>query len=95
MRAKRLVRDGVGWLHVFLAIAIRPRLWWIALRQSIRVARERWWRRAPFLPLPDRNYLRFRLETAYGEVTAPRPADLIGYLEWCATSTNSSSGRRR
>jgi hypothetical protein len=95
MRPKRIVRDGLGWLRAFLAVATRPALWWVALRQTGRIARERWWRRAPFLPLPDADYLRFRLETAYGEVTAPRPEDLVGYLEWCAASAHSAHGRRR
>ena len=66
-----------------------------ALRQTARIARERWWRRAPFLPIPDGDYLRFRLETAYGEVVAPRPADLVGYLEWCAAAAHPGPGRRR
>jgi len=71
-------------LGAVLALAIRPRLWPTAVRQALRIARPRWWRRAPFLPLPDAEYLRFRLETAYGERVAPRPADLVAYLEWCA-----------
>jgi hypothetical protein len=60
----------------------RPTLWPTALRQGLRVARRGWWRRPPFLPLPDREYLRFRLETQYGD-TAPDPDDLVTYLEWC------------
>ena len=44
-----------------------------------------WWRRAPFLPLPAPEYLRFRIETAYGGAgdQEPRPADLLTYLRWC------------
>ena len=77
------MRDAPRWIAVFLAIVVRPRLWWVALRQLVRVARPRWWNRPPFLPLPDAEYLRFRLITAYGEVIAPKPADLVAYLEWC------------
>jgi hypothetical protein len=61
----------------------RPRLWLIAARQALRIARPRWWKHSPFMPLPDAGYLRFRLETAYGEMVAPKPADLVSYLEWC------------
>ena len=75
----------------FLAVVVRPRLWWVAVRQAARIARPRWWRRAPFLPIPDADYLRFRLETAYGEVIAPRPADLVAYLEWCAEAPQPGS----
>ena len=42
------------------------RLWATALRQGVRMCPPGWWRRPPFLPLPDREYLRFRLETQYG-----------------------------
>jgi hypothetical protein len=71
-------------MRAFFAIALRPRLWWVAVRQAARIARPNWWRRAPFLPIPNADYLRFRLETAYGAVVAPKPADLVSYLEWCA-----------
>jgi hypothetical protein len=33
--------------------------------------------------VPDRAYLRFRLETAYGPDQAPVPDDLVAYLRWC------------
>jgi hypothetical protein len=72
-----------AWIRAFLAIAARPHLWLIAARQAMRIARPRWWRHLPFLPLPDAGYLRFRLETAYGEMVAPNPDDLVSYLEWC------------
>jgi hypothetical protein len=95
MGPRRLARETARWARVFFTVAIHPRLWWIAARQALRIARPRWWRQAPFLPLPDPEYLRFRLETAYGEVIAPRPADLIAYLEWCGDRAWPASGRRR
>jgi hypothetical protein len=61
----------------------RPGLWPTALRQAGRLARPRWWRRPPFLPLPDPDYLRFRLETQYGATGRIEPGDLVVYLEWC------------
>ena len=95
VRSRGLARDGARWLLAFLAVVIRPRLWWTAARQAVRVARPRWWRRAPFLPIPDAAYLRFRLETAYGDVIAPRPADLVAYLEWCGERPKPRSRRHR
>jgi hypothetical protein len=59
------------------------------------MARPEWWRRAPFLPLPPSAYLRFRLETAYGAVTAPEPADLVAYLTWCGSDGSTTASRRR
>jgi hypothetical protein len=34
--------------------------------------------------LPDRAYLRFRLETQYGDPDRrPTAADVVSYLRWC------------
>lgn len=73
-----------------LAVLRRVDLWPIAVRQSLRLAPRGWWRRAPFLPLPARDYLHFRMVTAYGGDGDPDlvpdadPADdLVTYLEWC------------
>lgn len=66
------------------SVAARPWLWWTALVQLSRLAAPGWWRRRPFLPLPDRDYLAFRLQTMYGDSThEPEPHDLVAYLEWC------------
>lgn len=68
-------------------VASHPSLWPTAVRQLIRLAPPRWWRQRPFLPLPDAEYLRFRLETQYGaqsDATASIDAsDLVVYLRWC------------
>lgn len=71
------------WLAVAGALARHPRLWATAVRQALRLARPGWWRRSPFLPLPDEDYLRFRLETQYGSDRDPVPADVVTYLHWC------------
>jgi hypothetical protein len=67
------------------AVIRRPELWLTALRQTRVLARPGWWRRPPFLPLPSRAYLRFRLQTAYGgDGTGPiEGEDLVSYLRWC------------
>jgi len=79
-----------GWPLAAVAAALlrRPDLWRTAVRQGVRLAPRGWWRRPPFVPLPDRGYLRFRMVTAYGG-DGSLPAgqdpveDLLGYLEWC------------
>jgi hypothetical protein len=71
------------WFSVVCALARRPQLWSTALRQLTRLSVRRWWSRPPFLPIPPRAYVRFRLETAYGAHATPRPLDVIRYLEWC------------
>lgn len=71
------------WLAVAGALVRRPALWGTALAQLGRLAAPGWWRRAPFLPLPDVDYLRFRLETQYGDDRSPEPGDVVTYLHWC------------
>ena len=74
------------WGRVLLALVRRPGLWVTAVTQAFRLARPGWWRRPPFLPLPDPDYLQFRLETQYGgegRDREPDPEDLVTYLHWC------------
>lgn len=59
-----------------------PVLWPTAIATALRLAAPGWWRRRPYLPLPDADYLEFRMETQYGSDTEPDPEDLIAYLTW-------------
>ena len=77
------------------AIARRPRLWRPALRQARVLVPERWWRRRPFLPLPDRDWLRFRMTTAYGDPDAPIDVDdLLTWLAWTDTARPAPAPHR-
>ena len=77
---------GSGWwTAAALAVARHPSLWWAAIVQALRLARPGWWHRPPFLPLPDPDYLAFRLETQYGSDHEPEPHDVVTYLHWCRT----------
>jgi hypothetical protein len=88
--AARRVSGGkrlpAGMLAVTGAVAARPRLWPAALRQVRSLARPGWWRRPPFVPLPDRDWMAFRLTTAYGDPRAALvPDDVLTWLEWSDT----------
>jgi hypothetical protein len=73
-----------GLSRVAAAVVRHPSLWPTALRQARRLAPVGWWRRRPFLPVPDRGYLEFRLLTQYGDAhAAPAPRDVLNYLAWC------------
>jgi hypothetical protein len=74
----------VATTRAIVALACRPSLWATAVRQLFVLAPNGWWRSPPFLPIPDRAYLRFRLQTMYGDPEhAPEPGDLVTYLHWC------------
>ena len=74
-----------------LAVARHPALWPTGLAQLLRLAPAGWWRRWPPLPRPDPAYLRFRLQTQYGDPDRePEPADVVAYLEWCRSYGRSA-----
>lgn len=69
------------------AVLSRPRLWPAAVRQARALVPPGWWRRRPFLPVPDRDWVRFRMATAYGDGTAPVDVDdLLAFLAWTHTT---------
>lgn len=73
-----------GALRIVVAVITRPRLWATAIGQLLVLARPGWWRRWPPVPAPDAAFLRFRMQTMYGDPEhAPEPADTVAYLEWC------------
>lgn len=76
-------RPRYGWVGpAALAVVVRPGLWGVAVRQTLRLAVPGWWRRWPPLPVPDPDYLRFRFQTAFG-TGEPAAADVVAYLKWC------------
>lgn len=84
-----LTGDGrrvVGVAAAVRAVLARPRLWPAALRQVRVLVPPGWWRRPPFVPLPSRDWLRFRMTTAYGDPDAPVDVeDLLVWLAWTDT----------
>ena len=87
---------------VAVAVLRRPGLWLTALGAVGRLAAPGWWRRRPYLPVPDGRLWAFRMVTAYGRPDAgPDTADVVSYLEWCRStgmvsrSPKSPGGHRR
>ncbi|HEX3160549.1 MAG TPA: hypothetical protein VHQ45_18670 [Gemmatimonadaceae bacterium] len=68
-----------------LRAVVRPRLAYALLVTAWRFRRRHWWRRAPFLPVPSRTYVEWRMHTAYGDHHAVPPAsDVERYARWAA-----------
>ena len=79
------------WSRLALRLALRmlrrPRLAMQLLRVTWRFRAEHWYRRFPFLPLPDPTYLRWRMYTAYGDYNAvPSVTDVERYARWASDS---------
>lgn len=77
----------MSWGRLTLTLAARavrhPRLAVALLRVAWRFRRRHWWRRTPFLPLPPREYVRWRMYTAYGDEQVVPPAeDVVRYARW-------------
>ncbi len=76
-----------SWTALTLALAFRalvsPRLALDLLRTAWAFRRRHWLGQPPFLPLPDGNYLRWRMYTAYGDEAAVPPVeDVIRFARW-------------
>ncbi len=79
------------WRAIVVAVARRPHLWPTAAGQIIRLAAPGWWRRAPFLPRPAPDYLRFRMITQYGDAEhQPEAVDVVSYLDWVRITRRNS-----
>lgn len=62
---------------------VRPRLAIDLIRLTWSFRARGWWRRFPFLPLPPREYMRWRMFTAYGDEGAIPPADdVVNFARW-------------
>jgi hypothetical protein len=70
--------------RIVAALARHPDVWLEATRLAVAASPPGWWRRPPFLPVPDPAYLHWRAVTAYGG-TGELPEDLdemVDYLRW-------------
>lgn len=62
---------------------LNPRLAVDLISLAWAFRRREWWAQAPFLPLPDREYLEWRMYTAYGdEQQLPSLEDVIRFARW-------------
>jgi hypothetical protein len=77
----------MGWPRLVLALSARslanPAIGVALLKVAWRFRRRGWYVRFPFLPVPAREYVRWRMHTAYGSDDAIPPAgDVIRYARW-------------
>ncbi len=70
-------------LNLGLRALVRPRLAIDLLRLAWSFRARDWYRRPPFLPVPPREYLRWRMLTAYGDEQAIPPLeDVVRFARW-------------
>jgi hypothetical protein len=76
-----------SWYRLGLTLAWRslrnPGTGVALLRVAWRFRARGWYRRFPFVPMPARDYLRWRMYTAYGDEAIVPPADdIVRYARW-------------
>jgi hypothetical protein len=70
-------------LRLAARAALRPGLAVDLVRTAWAFRRRGWYRFPPFLPLPDRTYLEWRMYTAYADEGAVPPADdVVRFARW-------------
>ena len=79
--------DGGSWLrlmgHLVARAAVNPRLAVDLVRTAWAFRTRGWYRSAPFLPVPPREYIRWRMHTAYGDESAvPSIEDVVRFARW-------------
>lgn len=76
-----------AWRPLIARLVLRalasPRLAWDLARLVWSFRARDWYRRPPFLPLPPREYVRWRMFTAYGDESAVPPVeDVVRFARW-------------
>jgi hypothetical protein len=87
MAAARLDFGTMRWMRLIAALTLHSLVHPLdgvrLLRVAWRFRSRHWYRQFPFLPLPSRTYLRWRMHTAYGDDDAVPPAeDIVRYARW-------------
>lgn len=75
------------WSRLILSLLARtlrnPAVGLALVRVGWRFRERGWGRRFPFLPLPAKDYVRWRMHTAYGQDDAvPSADDVVRYARW-------------
>jgi len=73
---------GLG-LRLTARAAINPRVATDLLSLAWAFRAQDWFRRPPFLPIPPRDYIRWRMYTAFGDENAVPPLeDVLRFAGW-------------
>ena len=71
------------YLRLALRALVRPQLAIDLVRLAWSFRAREWWRRPPFLPIPPREYMQWRMFTAYGDPNAVPPVnDVVSFARW-------------
>ncbi len=70
-------------LRLAARAAVNPRIAVDLVSMAWAMRRRRWYAKAPFLPVPPAEYVRWRMYTAYGDESAVPPvADVLRFARW-------------
>ncbi len=79
------MRYGDILLRMAIQAVVRPRMAARLFAAAWRFRARDWYRTPPYLPLPSREYLAWRIHTAYGDAgRLPHAEEVDRYLAWVA-----------
>jgi len=80
---QRIASWPAFYMRLGLKALVRPRVAVDLLRLVWSFRARDWYRRPPFLPLPPRDYMQWRMFTAYGDEGAIPPVDdVVHFARW-------------
>src|SRR5260370_27060079 len=80
---QRIASWSALYLRLALRALVRPRLAVDLLRLAWSFRARDWYRHPPFLPIPPRDYMQWRMFTAYGDERAiPAVDDVLNFARW-------------
>ena len=80
---QRIASWSAFYMRLGLKALVRPRVAMDLLRLAWSFRARDWYRRPPFLPLPPRDYMQWRMFTAYGAEDAIPPVDdVVNFARW-------------
>jgi hypothetical protein len=87
-KAPQEIREKHGsWFALFVQLlgraAVNPRLARDLIRLVWAFRSRSWYLRPPFLPIPPKTYIRWRMHTAYGDESAlPSVEEVVRFARW-------------
>ena len=94
LASRSTILSAMTWTSLSFSLALRslvnPALALDLLTIAWRFRRRDWLTRAPFLPVPSREYIAWRMYTAFGNADAvPSMQNVISYARWARRQGSS------
>jgi len=91
-KRKELTLKVAWFLKILMSLIRRPSLWPVTIKQLFKIAKTRWFLSFPFLPIPSKDFIDFRVITYQGDKEDfPNAKVVITWLDWVADMGKSKT----